>query len=58
MTFIVLTCGPLLAAVLLLRWQPREPRRRRLAPTPKPRATARPPVEHRSPAQLMLRARA
>ncbi|MEU6759148.1 hypothetical protein [Streptomyces sp. NPDC046685] len=29
MTFILLTCTPMLAAVLLLHWEPREPHRRR-----------------------------
>ncbi|MFD3537482.1 hypothetical protein [Streptomyces sp. NPDC058664] len=44
MTFILLTCGPMLAAVLLVHWEPRElrvPRRHGPArpPRPAPRRT-------------------
>ncbi|WP_162688545.1 MULTISPECIES: hypothetical protein [unclassified Streptomyces] len=41
MTFVLLTCTPMLAAVLLLRWEPRETRHRRPGPPPQaaPRRT-------------------
>ncbi|MCY0943035.1 MULTISPECIES: hypothetical protein [Streptomyces] len=40
MTFMLLTCAPMLAAVLLLNWKPREPRHRR-HPVRAPRPPAR-----------------
>ncbi|MBP2579912.1 hypothetical protein J3A78_000390 [Streptomyces sp. PvR006] len=41
MTFILMTCGPMLAAVLMVHWEPRAPRhgRRAGAPVPAPRRT-------------------
>ncbi|MFF3757567.1 hypothetical protein [Streptomyces sp. NPDC002185] len=41
MTFILMTCGPMLAALLLVHREPRAPRHRRSAgpPRPAPRRT-------------------
>ncbi|MEU2075917.1 hypothetical protein [Streptomyces sp. NPDC013489] len=41
MTFILMTCGPMLAAVLMVHWEPRAPRhgRRAGSPVPTPRRT-------------------
>ncbi|MFD3808740.1 hypothetical protein ACFWSF_33330 [Streptomyces sp. NPDC058611] len=53
MTFTLLTCAPMLAAVLLLYWKPREPRHRRPARTPRPPARRRTLIRcHLSPPLL------
>lgn len=44
MTFMLLTCAPMVAAVLLLHWEPRETRHRR--PGRPPQATPRRTLIH------------